>query len=209
MAAESGFPAAPRKTLSLFDACALIVGIMLGAGVFRAPAIVATQVGSEASFMLLWLAGGLISLAGALCYAELASRYPHAGGEYHFLQRAYGDRLAFLFAWSRMSVVQTGAIAALAFVFADYASRLAPLGTHGTTLYAGSIVIVITALNAIGSGELVVATPDGEPVRIKYERHEEQPDGNWTWIGRNADGTKPSNARPTFAPLSARRNRAG
>jgi basic amino acid/polyamine antiporter, APA family len=151
MAAQSGVPAAPRRTLSLFDACALIVGITLGAGVFRAPAIVATQVDSEAVFMLLWLAGGLISIAGALCYAELASRYPHAGGEYHFLQRAYGDRLAFLFAWSRMSVVQTGAIAALAFVFADYASRLAPLGAHGTTLYAGSIVIVITALNALGT----------------------------------------------------------
>jgi amino acid transporter len=151
MGAESGVQAAPRKTLSLFDACALIVGIMLGAGIFRAPAIVATQVETEAFFMLLWLAGGLISAAGALCYAELASRYPHAGGEYHFLQRAYGDRLAFLFAWSRMSVVQTGAIAALAFVFADYASRLAPLGTHGTVLYAGSIVVAITALNAIGT----------------------------------------------------------
>jgi basic amino acid/polyamine antiporter, APA family len=81
MAAESGLPAAPRRTLSLFDACALIVGITLGAGVFRAPAIVATQVESEALFMLLWLAGGLISLAGALFYAELASRYPHAGGD--------------------------------------------------------------------------------------------------------------------------------
>lgn len=151
MAAESGLPAAPRKTLSLFDACALIVGIMLGAGIFRAPAIVATQVQSETVFMLLWLAGGLISIAGALCYAELASRFPHAGGEYHFLRLAYGEQLAFLFAWSRMSVVQTGAIAALAFVFADYASRLAPLGTHGTALYAGLIVIVITALNVSGT----------------------------------------------------------
>jgi amino acid transporter len=151
MSADSGPPAAPRKTLSLFDACALIVGIMVGAGIFRAPAIVASQVDSEAVFMLLWLAGGLISLAGALCYAELASRYPHAGGEYHFLQRAYGDRVAFLFAWSRMSVVQTGAIAALAFVFADYASRLAPLGSHGTTVYAAMIVVALTALNAIGT----------------------------------------------------------
>jgi amino acid transporter len=151
MAAEPGSQHAPRKTLTLFDACALVVGIMLGAGIFRAPAIVAAQVQSEALFMLLWLAGGLISLAGALCYAELASRYPHTGGEYHFLQRAYGERLAFLFAWSRMSVVQTGAIAALAFVFGDYASRLAPLGSHGAALYAALIVVAITALNAVGT----------------------------------------------------------
>jgi amino acid transporter len=151
MAAESGLPAAPRKTLSLFDACALIVGIMLGAGIFRAPAIVATQVQSETVFMLLWLAGGLISIAGALCYAELASRFPHAGGEYRFLRLAYGEQLAFMFAWSRMSVVQSGAIAALAFVFADYASRLVPLGTHGTALYAGMIVAIVTVLNASGT----------------------------------------------------------
>jgi amino acid transporter len=151
MAAESGSPAAPRKTLSLLDACGIIVGIMLGAGIFRAPAIVATQVQSESVFMLLWLAGGLISIAGALCYAELASRFPHPGGEYRFLRLAYGEQLAFLFAWSRMSVVQSGAIAALAFVFADYASRLAPLGAHGTVLYAGLIVVVVTALNASGT----------------------------------------------------------
>ena len=151
MAAEPGPAASPRRTLSLFDACALIVGIMLGAGIFRAPAIVADQVESEALFLSLWLAGGLISLAGALCYAELASRYPHAGGEYHFLRRAYGDRLAFLFAWSRMSVVQTGAIAAIAFVFGDYAARIAPVGSHGSAVYAALIVVAVTALNATGT----------------------------------------------------------
>jgi amino acid transporter len=62
----------------------------------------------------------LISLAGAFCYAELASTYPSAGGEYHFLTRAYGKRLAFLFAWSRLTILQTGSIALAAFVFGDY-----------------------------------------------------------------------------------------
>jgi amino acid transporter len=151
MASDPPAAAVPRRSLSLLDACALIVGIMLGAGIFRAPAIVAAQVSSETLFMLLWAAGGLISLAGALCYAELASRFPHAGGEYHFLRRAYGDRLAFLFAWARMSVVQTGAIAAIAFVFGDYAARLAPLGPNGPALYAAAVVVFVTALNALGT----------------------------------------------------------
>jgi amino acid transporter len=142
---------APRTSLTLFDACALIVGVMVGAGIFRAPAIVAGHVASERWYMALWLAGGVISLAGALCYAELASRFPHAGGEYHFLRRAYGERLAFLFAWARMSVVQTGAIAAMAFVFGDYAARVAPIGAQGPALYAALVVVAVTALNALGT----------------------------------------------------------
>jgi len=143
--------ATPRASLSLFDACALIVGIVIGAGIFRAPSIVASQVSTESVFLLLWLAGGLISLVGALCYAELGSAHPNAGGEYFFLRRAYGGWLAFLFAWARMSVVQTGAIAAIAFVFGDYASRLLPLGPNSSAVYAAFAVIVITALNVLGT----------------------------------------------------------
>lgn len=143
--------AAPRASLSLFDACAIIIGVVIGAGIFRAPSIVASQVSSETIFLMLWLAGGLISLIGALCYAELGSSHPNAGGEYFFLRRAYGGRLAFLFAWARMSVVQTGAIAAIAFVFGDYASRLYSLGENSSAIYAAMSVIVVTLLNVIGT----------------------------------------------------------
>jgi len=143
--------AAPRASLSLFDACAIIIGIVIGAGIFRAPSIVASQVSSETIFLMLWLAGGLISLIGALCYAELGSSHPNAGGEYFFLRRAYGRGLAFLFAWARMSVVQTGAIAAIAFVFGDYASRLYSLGENSSAIYAALSVIVVTMLNVIGT----------------------------------------------------------
>ena len=143
--------AAPRASLSLFDACAIIVGVVIGAGIFRAPSIVASQVSSETIFLMLWLAGGLISLIGALCYAELGSSHPNAGGEYFFLRRAYGRGLAFLFAWARMSVVQTGAIAAIAFVFGDYASRLYSLGENSSAIYAALSVIVVTMLNVIGT----------------------------------------------------------
>jgi amino acid transporter len=143
----------PRPTLTLFDAVAIIVGIVIGAGIFRAPSIVAGSVSTETIFIALWIAGGVISLVGALCYAELGSAYPNAGGEYHFLSRAYGGGLAFLFAWARMTVVQTGAIAAIAFVFGDYAVQLLPLGEKGSVIYALIAVVAITALNVVGTRE--------------------------------------------------------
>lgn len=145
--------AAPRQTLSVVDACAMIIGIVIGAGIFKAPSIVAGSVSSETVFIGLWVAGGLISLVGALCYAELGSSFPNAGGEYHFLSRAFGSRLAFLFAWARMSVVQTGAIAAIAFVFGDYASQLLPMGEKGSVIYALIAVLAVTALNLVGTRE--------------------------------------------------------
>jgi amino acid transporter len=145
--------ATPRQTLSVVDACAMIVGIVIGAGIFKAPSIVAGSVATETIFIALWVAGGLISLVGALCYAELGSSFPNAGGEYHFLNRAFGSKLAFLFAWARMSVVQTGAIAAIAFVFGDYASQLWPLGGKGSVIYAMIAVVAVTALNLVGTRE--------------------------------------------------------
>ena len=141
----------PQATFGVFDAAAMIVGIVIGAGIFKAPSIVAGSVSTEAVFIALWVAGGVISLVGALCYAELGSAYPHAGGEYHFLSRAFGGKVGFLFAWARMSVVQTGAIAAIAFVFGDYASQLLPLGEKSSVIYALLGVAAITALNAIGT----------------------------------------------------------
>ena len=145
--------AAPRQTLSVTDACAMIVGIVIGAGIFKAPSIVAGSVSSETVFIALWVAGGAVSLVGALCYAELGSAFPNAGGEYHFLNRAFGSRLAFLFAWARMSVVQTGAIAAIAFVFGDYATQLWSLGEKSSVIYALFAVIAVTALNLAGTRE--------------------------------------------------------
>ncbi len=84
--------AEPKGTLSVFDAVAIMVGIVVGIGIFKTPALVAANVGSEFTFIAVWVAGGLVTLIGALCYAELASAHPHAGGEYHFLARAYGRR---------------------------------------------------------------------------------------------------------------------
>jgi len=147
----AGQGAQPRASLTLADAVAMIVGIVVGVGIFRAPAIVAGNVSSEGVFIALWVAGGVVSLIGALCYAELGSAYPNAGGEYYFLRRAYGDWLGFLFAWARMTVIQTGAIAAIAFVIGDYATQMLSLGANSAALYAAFAVAFITGLNIIGT----------------------------------------------------------
>jgi len=146
----AGEAARPVPTLSLADAVAIIVGIVIGAGVFRTPSLVAANAPSESAVLLIWLAGGVVSFVGALCYAELATAYPHAGGDYHFLTRAYGRAPAFLYAWSRITVVQTGSVALLAFVFGDYASQLVPLGTFSASVYAALAVVALTALNILG-----------------------------------------------------------
>src|SRR3954463_393778 len=121
---DSTHAAAPRPVLDFKDAVALVVGIVVGAGIFKAPALVAKFTGTPELMMGAWILGGVVSMIGALCYAELATAYPNAGGEYHFLTRAYGGRLAFLFAWASMAVVSVGSIALFSFVFADYASNL-------------------------------------------------------------------------------------
>lgn len=142
--------AAPREVLGRNDVLAIIIGLVVGAGIFKTPSVIAANTLTEGALLAAWLLGGLVSLAGALCYAELASSYPHAGGEYHFLTRAYGRRLAFLFAWSRLAVLQTGSIALLAFVLGDYLSTLVPLGRNGTAWYAAAAVLALTVLNLAG-----------------------------------------------------------
>ncbi len=143
-------PARPRPSLTVTDAVALVVGMVVGVGIFRTPSLVAANASSEIAFLALWLAGGAVSLIGALCYAELASSYPDAGGEYHFLDRAFGPATGFLFAWARMAVIQTGAIAAVAFVLGDHAAGIAPMGPFGPAIYAALAVVVLTGLNISG-----------------------------------------------------------
>jgi basic amino acid/polyamine antiporter, APA family len=144
----------PLAILETRDAVAIIVGLIIGSGIFKLPQLVAMNAGgSELVFYALWVAGGVISLVGALCYAELASAYPNAGGDYHFLSRAFGRNLSFLFAWARLAVVTSGSIAILAFVFGEYASVIVNLGPHSHAIYAVLAVIAFTALNMMGMRE--------------------------------------------------------
>lgn len=153
--------AVPRPNLSVLDGVAIMVGIVVGIGIFKTPPLVASNVDSELAFIGVWLLGGLITLVGALCYAELASGYPHAGGEYHFLGRALGRPVAVMFGWARGTVIQTGAIAAVAFVFGDYAAELMPLGPYGPAIYAALSIAALTGLNLIG-------TPQSKSVQVAF-----------------------------------------
>jgi amino acid transporter len=144
---------APRQLLTVWDGIVLICGMVIGAGIFKAPSIVAANTSSGAEFLAAWVLGGVISLCGALVYAELATRHPETGGEYAFLSRGMGRGVAFVFAWSRMTVIQTGAIAAVAFVFGDYASEIWRLGDNSSAIYAAIGIIALTALNVAGTVE--------------------------------------------------------
>ena len=144
----------PTAVLELRHAVMLIVGIVIGAGIFKAPSMVAGMAGGTAWMFGAWLLGGLVSLVGALCYAELATTYPHAGGDYHFLKRAYGRSVSFLFGWARFSVITTGSIALLGFVFGDYLNHALPLNLFGpawdSAVYAVAALAVLTFVNLRG-----------------------------------------------------------
>ncbi|MET0508996.1 MAG: amino acid permease [Burkholderiaceae bacterium] len=147
----------PRQVLGLHQTVAIIVGIVIGAGIFKAPSLVAGMAGGTTAMFVAWVLGGVMSLIGALCYAELATAFPSAGGDYHFLRRAYGPRVSFLFAWARFSVITTGSIALLAFVFGDYLNQVVPLGASGPPLYAAAVIIVLSWINLRGIGSSATA----------------------------------------------------
>lgn len=142
--------AARRESLSVLDAVAIVIGVVIGAGIFRTPSIVAAHAGSEWGVVMIWVAGGLISLVGALCYAELASTYPGQGGEYHYMTRAFGPGSGFLFAWARVAVIQTGSIAMLAFLIGDYAAHVLYPLPLSSSIFAALTVLTLTLVNVVG-----------------------------------------------------------
>lgn len=140
--------AAIRRRLSTLDVLLLTIGIVIGAGIFRVPPDVARAAAGEWQMLALWLAGGLAALTGALCYAELSTRFPSIGGEYHFLRLAWGPKLAAWFVWARIAVIQTGSIATVGFVAGDYAAALWPQGP-APALWAAIAVLAVTAGNML------------------------------------------------------------
>ncbi|HXC40290.1 MAG TPA: amino acid permease [Burkholderiales bacterium] len=142
--------AAPRPLFGLKEAVAVVVGNVIGSGIFKLPPLVAKFTGSVEVMMIAWVLGGVVSILGALCYAELGAARPDAGGEYHFLDHAFGRDLARLFAWARMTVICSGSIALFAFVFGDYATQLLNLGPYSAPIYSALLVIALTAINVAG-----------------------------------------------------------
>jgi len=149
-------PGIPKKELNLFDSTCLIVGIIIGAGIYQAAPDIARGVVTWWGVLLIWIVGGMLSLFGALGYAELATAYPKEGGDYVYLTRAYGPWAGFLFGWIQLAVVRPGDIAVMAFAFATYAKELyLPFGdpAESQVLYAVSAVVVLTVVNIIGVKE--------------------------------------------------------
>lgn len=139
----------PKKELSLFDSTCIIVGIIIGAGIYETAPTVARCLGSGPRVMIIWLSGGFLALTGALCYAELATAYPREGGDYVYLTRAYGRWAGYMFGWSQLAVVRPGDIALMAFIFARYAQRLyAPFGDN-LLFCAAAAIVVLTIINIV------------------------------------------------------------
>jgi amino acid transporter len=143
-AADRARDALPRR-LGFWATAAVVVGTIIGSGIFRVPATVATEVGSVAGIAAVWVLGGVIALCGALATAELAAAFPQSGGVFVYLREAYGPGVAFLYGWTMLFLAPAGT-AAIALVFAEYLGTLVPLSPSGVRLVAaGAIVIVAVA----------------------------------------------------------------
>jgi basic amino acid/polyamine antiporter, APA family len=142
---------AAKPALGLPDAVSLVVGIIVGSGLFMTPPGVFANVPGPLTGLAVWLAGGAVAAVGAVVYAELATAYPSPAGEYVYLRRAYGPAAGFAFAWAQLAVIRTGAsLAPIAYVFASYADRLLPLGPHSRLAYAATAIGGLSAVNALG-----------------------------------------------------------
>jgi len=147
-AGSSALESQPR--LTVWHAASLCVGMVVGAGIFKTTPLAAANVTSDAWLVAVWAFGGAMSLAGALCFAELAAAFPDQGGDYFFLRKAYGAEAGFLFAWSRFAVIHTGSMALLAFSSGDYLAAIVDVGPYGAPVFAAATIVLLAALNLAG-----------------------------------------------------------
>jgi amino acid transporter len=138
------------RLIGLWDAAALVVGLIIGSGIFRAPASVAALLPHAGLMLLAWVIGGLLSLAGGLAAAELAVRYPRSGGQYVFLREAFGPSVSFAFGWSNILISKPSILAGIATVFAIYFTSLFGLAADQQKPWAMASVVLLTAVNCLG-----------------------------------------------------------
>jgi amino acid transporter len=146
--AESTTPV--RADLGLWDAVSIIVGIIIGVGIFSTPPDIFRASPSAASAIGLWVLGGVFALIGALCFAELAAAYPRSGGEYVYITRAFGNFTGFLCAWSQLTVTRSGNIAGMAYIFGNSAASLFGFSEGSSFALAGLAVLLLTVVNIAG-----------------------------------------------------------
>src|SRR6266487_5587029 len=109
-----------KKTIGLWSATTIVIGSIIGSSIFMKPATMAAQLGSPVMIIIVWIVAGIISMFGAMAYAELGTMFPETGGQYVYLRYAFGDFIAYLYGWSSIIVVNSASIAAIGFVCASY-----------------------------------------------------------------------------------------
>src|SRR5437763_739408 len=139
-----------KRSLRLVDGLAMVVGIMVGSGIFRTPGLVAAQLGRPWLTFVAWIAGGALALAGALCFAELATRHPAAGGKYVYVREAFGPRAGFVVGWVEGLAIYPAAIAGIAVVAGEYTGRLLGLEPAHTRWVGAGMAALFTAINLAG-----------------------------------------------------------
>jgi len=139
-----------KKSLGLFDGIALLVGITIGAGIFKTPQVIANYINSFSIIIILWLSVAVFVYVGALIYAELGSRFPQTGGEYVYMQKAFGPFFGFLFGWAQLFIIRTSPTAALSLLSADYLGYFFPLDQLQKIIIASLIIIVFGFINILG-----------------------------------------------------------
>ena len=138
----------PRR-LSLVSTIAVMVGLIVGSGVFRAPSSVAEAAGSVGAITLVWVIGGLVTLCLALCVAELSTMFPRAGGAFVYLRESFGPATAFAYGWTYLVVITPSAWATIAMVFAEYSGAFVTLNPTGTRIVATVAIVFVTVVNVV------------------------------------------------------------
>src|SRR5688572_28907565 len=159
--------------LGVFTTTMLVVGSVIGSGIFRKPGVMAAEVGSPTLLLAVWVLAGVITLFGALTNAEISGLIPETGGQYVFFEKMYGSFFAYLYGWAVFAVIQTGSIAALAYVFSEYTTQfialpeaapslaawsfhlpfigdVLPFKELGVKVLAAAVIVVLTAINYLG-----------------------------------------------------------
>ena len=139
-----------RRVLGLWDAVSLILGVVVGTSIFRSPGMIFSNMPGVGSTLLLWVMGGVLSLIGALCYAELAAAWPERGGDVAYLSRGFGSRLGYLLGWCRIMVIIPANVGIMSFAFQDYVIQAGGLAPSWSPRISLAAVAAMTAINLIG-----------------------------------------------------------
>ncbi len=139
-----------KQSLGLYDGIALLVGITIGSGIFATPQIIAGYLSSFSTIIILWVGVAVFVYVGALIYAELGCRFPNTGGEYVYIQKAFGPFWGFLFGWAQLFIIRTSPIAGLSLIVANYIGYFIPLASFERNMVAVAVVVLFGSLNYIG-----------------------------------------------------------